>query len=93
MRVKNPTPFFSRLIPTACAVLLCATLAAAQTTTVIHQFQVNNSKDGAQSYAGLLAGPHGELYGNSWMGGNNNGLVFELIPASGGSWRGSWGCQ
>jgi uncharacterized repeat protein (TIGR03803 family) len=88
MREENPAKFFSCLLSTMiCACLLCATLAAAQTSTILHQFQATNSKDGSQSYAGLLAGPHGELYGNSWMGGNNNGLVFQLVPASGGSFR------
>jgi uncharacterized repeat protein (TIGR03803 family) len=88
MRVKNPPPFFSRLILTAvCAFLLCAALASAQVTKVIHEFQDGNSNDGSQSYAGLTAGPHGELYGNSWAGGTNNGIVFELIPTVLGSWR------
>jgi uncharacterized repeat protein (TIGR03803 family) len=91
MPSKDCNNLFTRLFPSAACtfLILCAGLAAAQTTTILHQFQVNNSKDGAQSYAGLLAGPHGELYGNSWNGGNNWGIVFELIPptSSGGAWR------
>src|ERR1700730_7144504 len=89
MPSKNWNSSFSRVFSTtACAFLLCAALAAAQTTTVIHQFQATNSKYGTSSYAGLLAGQHGELYGNSFQGGKNNlGIIFELIPAGGGSFR------
>jgi uncharacterized repeat protein (TIGR03803 family) len=89
MPSKNWNNSFSRVFSTtACAFLLCSALAAAQTTTILHQFQATNSKDGTSSYAGLLAGPHGELYGNTYQGGKNNlGIIFELIPASGGSFR------
>ncbi len=89
MRVNNPANLLSRVISTAaCAFLLCAALAA-QTSTVLHQFRATNSRDGSESYAGLIAGPHGRLYGDSFLGGSaNNGIIFELSPpaSSGGAW-------
>jgi uncharacterized repeat protein (TIGR03803 family) len=73
----------------ACAFLLCASVAAAQTSTVLHQFRATTQIDGSGSRAGLVAGPHGELYGDTYSGGStNDGIIFELIPpSSGGPWR------
>jgi uncharacterized repeat protein (TIGR03803 family) len=91
MREKNPTKIFVHLFSTAaCALLLCGSMAAAQTSTVLHQFRATTQFDGSGSQAGLIEGPHGELYGDTYSGGStDNGIVFELIPpsSSGGSWR------
>jgi uncharacterized repeat protein (TIGR03803 family) len=49
--------------------------------TVLHNFQ-GGRRDGANSKAGLLAGPKGALFGTTVAGGNGRGgVVFELKPA------------
>jgi uncharacterized repeat protein (TIGR03803 family) len=70
------------------------TRAAAQTETVLHNFD-DNGTDGYQSYAGLISDASGNLYGTTTRGGTNLkcysenigcGTVFELSPAAGGGW-------
>lgn len=92
MPTKNSGKFVSLLFSGAfCAcLLLCASLASAQSETILHQFQQTSSKDGSQPYAGLIADAQGRLYGDAFIGGENgNGTVFELAPPAtgGGSWR------
>src|SRR5271165_968876 len=52
---------------------------------VLHSF---TGPDGANSYAGVIMDPAGNLYGTTIYGGGacNCGVVFKLSPASGGSW-------
>ena len=47
--------------------------------TVLHSFR--NGTDGAKPLAGLAAGPSGNLYGTTELGGaNGSGTVFEIAP-------------
>jgi len=56
------------------------------TEKVLHSFGVT-STDGIEPYAGLVFDAAGNLYGTTSLGGaNNDGTVFELTPASGGTW-------
>jgi hypothetical protein len=57
----------------------------APTPTILHSFcaQTNSSgacTDGANPFAGLIADPHGDLFGTSEVGGANGrgGTVFEI---------------
>jgi len=70
-----------------------ATLAAAQTETVIHRFQ-NQYHGGLNPSGGLVAGKAGALYGTAALGGKSvlglsYGAVFKLSPPSttGGAWQ------
>ncbi len=87
------TPLFATALGLSafCAcLLLAATLASAQTETIIHNFQQSNPKDGMNPYSGLIADPEGRLYGNAWMvGASDNGIVFAMAPptTSGESWH------
>jgi uncharacterized repeat protein (TIGR03803 family) len=63
------------------------------TETVLHSFN-NNGTDGYGPSGGLIFDPSGNLYGATYYGGtgscndlgNGCGTVFELTPATGGSW-------
>src|ERR1019366_2789841 len=56
------------------------------TEKVLHNFN-NNGTDGAYPYAGLIFDAARNLYGTTEVGGtHNDGTVFELTPAGGGSW-------
>jgi uncharacterized repeat protein (TIGR03803 family) len=68
------------------SVLLTGTRAAAQTETVLFNF--NNKSAGYAPAAGLIFDAHGNLYGATTGGGANGvyGAVFELSPAEGGGW-------
>ena len=53
---------------------------------VIHSF-LRNGKDGISPYAALIVDSLGNLYGTASQGGSfNQGAVFELSPAAGGTW-------
>lgn len=66
------------------ALLLCIAIphaGAAQTLTTLQSF---NGRDGSKSFAGLVQGTNGELYGTTYFGGSkNSGEVFEVT--SGGT--------
>jgi uncharacterized repeat protein (TIGR03803 family) len=50
--------------------------------TVLYSF--TGGADGADPEAGLVMGPHGNLYGTTYGGGtNNDGTVFEINPSTG----------
>jgi uncharacterized repeat protein (TIGR03803 family) len=53
--------------------------------SVLYTFK--GGSDGASPYDGLTFDPAGSLYGTAYAGGAHGyGLVFKLVPASGGSW-------
>jgi len=59
------------------------------TETVLYSFcsQTPNCTDGGVPHAGLVFDAEGNLYGTaSQRGATNGGVVFELMPHSGGSW-------
>jgi uncharacterized repeat protein (TIGR03803 family) len=58
----------------------------AWTLTTLHSFQ-NGTADGQAPAAGMIFDAAGNLYGTTDIGGaNNEGTVFKLTPASGGTW-------
>ena len=65
-------------------VLAVSTLATGQTFSVIESF---NGYNGAQPIAGLIFDNAGNLYGTAAQGGSGFGTVFELSPATGGSFK------
>jgi uncharacterized repeat protein (TIGR03803 family) len=55
------------------------------TETVLHNF---NGLDGSHPQAHVIFDASGNLYGDTYDGGeDNDGVVFELSPEAGGSWR------
>ena len=67
------------------ALVLPVTLSA-QTYTVLHNFAY---QDGIWPQAGVILGPHGQIYGTTWQGGESGfGTVYELAPPTspGGAW-------
>jgi len=59
------------------------------TETVLHSFcySQENCPDGQEPEAGVIFDAAGNLYGTTVYGGaNNEGVVFELMPAADGSW-------
>jgi|SRR5579862_2435825 len=68
----------------ACAVfVLCATTASflpAQTLTTLHNF---NGADGAKSWAAVVQGTDGNLYGTTYDGGSNGGGTIFRISMTG----------
>jgi uncharacterized repeat protein (TIGR03803 family) len=66
-----------------------ATAGGAWTETILHDF--TNNADGATPLGNLAFDKSGNLFGTTIYGGigingNSNGTVFELSPASGGTW-------
>jgi uncharacterized repeat protein (TIGR03803 family) len=56
------------------------------TEKTLHNFN-NNGKDGYYTLASLILDASGDLYSTSLYGGTNDlGIVYELIPQSGGKW-------
>ncbi len=53
------------------------------TEKVLHNFNYN---DGDEPAAGLIFDAAGNLYGTTYEGGLDFGVVFELSPGAGGSW-------
>ena len=66
---------------------LTATRAAAQTETILHNFG-DNGTDGVDPRGGLILDAAGNLYGTTMaLGPANEGIVFELMPMAGGTWK------
>lgn len=55
---------------------------------ILHTFNANGTgKDGQYVFAGLISDPAGNLYGTTLQGGAYGyGTVFEMMPATDGSW-------
>jgi len=69
---------------------LGATLAFAQTETVIHAFHSSSETDGTSPTSGLVADSSGALYGTTASGGKyRHGTVYKLAPPAtrGGAWK------
>jgi uncharacterized repeat protein (TIGR03803 family) len=65
---------------------LTPTVGSGWTETVLHNFRPNGV-DGNGPVAGMIFDGSGNLYGTTSSGGvYNDGVVFELTPAAGGSW-------
>jgi uncharacterized repeat protein (TIGR03803 family) len=79
----------------AAALLLSAAPAHTQTETVLYSFKGITSHDGSSPVGGLVFDKAGNLYGTTLLGGNFTGacspfgcgIVFQLLPASGGGWN------
>jgi len=70
----------------AAALFMTGTLAAAQTETVLHNFN-SNGKDGTSPCGSVFLDPAGNLYGTTVSGGaDNDGTVYELSPTARGDW-------
>ncbi len=73
------TVFNVRPRPTPCPSVLCP-----WTESVVYNF--HNSPDGANPFSGdLIFDQAGNIYGTTYGGGNQNGVVYELTP-SGSGW-------
>jgi uncharacterized repeat protein (TIGR03803 family) len=57
-----------------------------ETTLALLGGFINN---GFKPEAGLIFDASGNLYGTSYGGGTDSGVVFELMPAAGGGWTGT----
>lgn len=85
---------FTRMVRAAClvgltvaAIAACATLAAAQTETILYTFGA--SPDATEPRGSLVSDAAGNFYGNSYSGGAyGGGSVYELSPPAvpGGAW-------
>jgi uncharacterized repeat protein (TIGR03803 family) len=80
----------NRFFAVAITLLMCASaaIASAQTESVIYSFG-ENSEDGGEPLAGLIADQTGALYGTtSFDGPTSQGIVYKLTPPSapGGAW-------
>src|SRR5215471_6437738 len=67
------------------SILLSSVAVAASNYRVLHAFSGN--PDGGGPFAPVVFDGNGNLYGTTWGGGTYGyGMVFELIPSSGG-WK------
>jgi len=102
--MKSPSSFAKQILHGLCAMLTLAAFPAglattAQTYKVIHDFTSPGGSyrfaDGANPTANLTFDAHGNLFGVTSAGGDNNntgcsfgcGTVFELSPTSAGGWK------
>jgi uncharacterized repeat protein (TIGR03803 family) len=81
---------FGQAANLAILTLLVTSTWAAADEKVLHSF---TDQEGYTTYAGLLLGASGSLYGLTYEGGSYScgggtgcGTVFELVPAEGGKW-------
>jgi uncharacterized repeat protein (TIGR03803 family) len=84
--MKNQGFWLKIFLGAACALAMFPNKAdaAAKASTIL----LFDQKNGSQPRSGLVTDTKGNLYGATSAGGNSGcGLVFELLPASGGSWR------
>jgi uncharacterized repeat protein (TIGR03803 family) len=96
---KIPIAWTVVLAMFAMTMFSAGTRAAAQTEKVLHNFSyIENGKDGNQPQGGLVSDDAGNLYGTTIYGGTGLcgdgaggvvgcGIVFELIPQTGGGWK------
>lgn len=70
------------LIGLSCCLFVALHPSYAQTFTVLHSF--TGGRDGASPGSGLAIDRGGNLYGNTYSGGNGYGVVFKLTHKSGG---------
>jgi len=62
--------------------------AHAQNEKVLHNFPLNDTKDGTEPYGALVFDASGNLYGTTATGGAfNSGTAYELTPESSGGWN------
>lgn len=70
----------------AVCVLMAAAGAAAQTETVLYNFN-DNGTDGFNPTGSIVFDARGNLYGTTALGGAYNaGIVYKLTPQTGGGW-------
>lgn len=84
---KSTALLFAKLL--AVVVIAGASLASAQTESVIHAFQSSSKHDGVGPY-GVVADSNGALYGVTYGGGKyGQGTVYKLSPPAiqGGTWK------
>jgi len=86
--VQNDRPLI-RFVTTLIAIfgfLTVTTSSAATSEKVLHSFE-SNGTDGYYPSASLVFDASGNLYGTAFDGGPGNlGVVFQLVPGSGGAW-------
>jgi uncharacterized repeat protein (TIGR03803 family) len=63
---------------TLIVVLMLAALAQAQSFNVLHKFA---GTDGGNPFAGVIQDPAGNLYGTTYIGGEGDGVVYEVDTA------------
>lgn len=73
-------PSISKRICLTCLALMFATMAQAQTYSILHSFDL--ATDGTGPFDSLIIGPGGALYGTTLIGpgGSGGGTVFKLAP-------------
>jgi uncharacterized repeat protein (TIGR03803 family) len=82
MKNQYPQSSVNRALVTVALILVCVSASPAATEKILHNFSV--LPHGANPESSLIADTAGNLYGTTYRGGY--GVVFELTPASGGTW-------
>jgi uncharacterized repeat protein (TIGR03803 family) len=86
MRNQKSSSALLMLAVLALTPVLMATLASAQTETLLHNFG-GFTNDGASPNGTLILSASGNLFGTTYFGGPNGlGTAFELSPKTGGGW-------
>src|SRR5437867_3786464 len=76
-----------RTIPLLALALLTMQDAMGQAPAYNTIYSFKGGPDGVSPHAGLTLGKNGKLFGTTYTGGTGTfGTVFELVPATGGSW-------
>jgi uncharacterized repeat protein (TIGR03803 family) len=88
MRSKKPSIGMSLIVAIfAASLFVGSTRAIAQEEKLLHSFNING-KDGVNPISGVIFDKAGNLYGTTLQGGTHDeGMVFELSPLAGGSWK------